>query len=75
MVLAQSAFQAGRLDASLPPMTVVDPVVSILIGVAAFGDAMPSSPLGVFVEVIGLVCMTAGVCTLARANAIQAVHQ
>ena len=32
MVLAQSAFQAGPLDASLPVLTVVDPVVSIVIG-------------------------------------------
>ena len=44
MVLAQSAFQAGQLDASLPPMTVVDPIVSILIGDCCFRGAPPVEP-------------------------------
>jgi len=74
MVVAQSAFQAGHLDASLPPMTVVDPVVSIFIGVAAFGEHLPSSPAALAVEVIGLAVMSLGVGTLARGKALHALH-
>jgi len=74
MVLAQSAFQAGHLDSSLPPMTVVDPIVSILIGVAAFGDRLPSSPGTLTLEIFGLLLMTIGVFVLARGKAIHALH-
>jgi drug/metabolite transporter (DMT)-like permease len=74
MLLAQSAFQSGRLDASLTPMTVVDPLVSILIGVAAFGDRVPSSPAAVVAEVSALVLMSVGVFTLAQAKAVHALH-
>ncbi len=42
MLMAQSAFQAGALDASLPVLTVVDPVVSILIGAFLFGESVTS---------------------------------
>jgi hypothetical protein len=74
MVLAQSAFQAGHLDASLPPMTVVDPLVSILIGVAAFGEHLPMSPGAMTVEVFGLALMSLGVWTLARGKVLHALH-
>ena len=40
MVISQSAFQAGSLDASLPTMSVVDPIVSIVIGALAFGETL-----------------------------------
>ena len=40
MVLAQSAFQAGPLDASLPTLSATDPIVSVLIGAVAFGEAL-----------------------------------
>ena len=75
MIVAQSAFQAGPLDASLPTMSVVDPIVSILIGVAAFGEQLPSSPGATALEVGSLILMAGGVFALARAKAVQVVHQ
>ena len=69
MLLAQSAFQAGALDLSLPTMTVVDPVVSIAIGASLFGEAISSGPLAVTAEVVALVVMSVGVVLLARAEA------
>lgn len=75
MVLAQSAFQAGSLDASLPMMTVVDPIVSIVIGAVAFGETISSGPPAVVLEVIALIAMSGGVFLLARAEAVRSVHQ
>lgn len=74
MVVSQSAFQAGALEASLPPMTVIDPVVSVLIGAAAFGEALPLGAGSVFAEVVGLVLTAAGVVALARSKAVYAIH-
>jgi hypothetical protein len=75
MLLAQSAFQSGSLDASLPVLTVVDPVVSIVIGALALGEAIEVGTLPTFLEVTGLLAMTIGVFLLARAEAVQAVEE
>lgn len=75
MLLAQSAFQAGSLDASLPVLTVVDPVVSIVIGALALGEAIEVGLLPTFLEVAGLVGMTIGVFLLAKSEAVQAVEE
>jgi drug/metabolite transporter (DMT)-like permease len=75
MLLAQSAFQAGSLDASLPMLTVVDPVVSIAIGALALGEGLEIGLLPSFLEVSGLVAMTVGVFLLARSEAVHAVQE
>jgi drug/metabolite transporter (DMT)-like permease len=75
MVVAQSAFQAGSLGASLPMMTVVDPVVSIVIGAVAFGESISSGAAAVFLEVIALIGMSGGVLLLARSEAVRSVRQ
>jgi drug/metabolite transporter (DMT)-like permease len=73
MVIAQSAFQAGSLDASLPTMSVVDPVVSIVIGAVAFGENIAASPADVVAEVIALIAMSGGVFLLARSEAVRSL--
>jgi drug/metabolite transporter (DMT)-like permease len=75
MVISQSAFQAGPLDASLPTMSVVDPIVSIVIGALAFGEDIAAGPGDVALEVIALVAMSAGVVLLARSAAAREPHQ
>jgi len=74
MVLAQSAFQAGPLDASLPVLTVVDPVVSITIGALAFGEGIRTQNASSVLELAGLAAMTAGVFILSHAEAVHAMH-
>jgi drug/metabolite transporter (DMT)-like permease len=66
MVLVQSAFQAGPLKASLPTLTVVDPLVSIGIGVLAFKEHLDISPLNVVLEVASTAAMIWGVFVLGR---------
>jgi drug/metabolite transporter (DMT)-like permease len=66
MLLAQSAFQAGTLGASLPTLTIVDPVVSIVIGAAAFGEGLPVRGASPYLQGLGLLVMASGVVVLAR---------
>jgi drug/metabolite transporter (DMT)-like permease len=75
MVIAQSAFQAGSLDASLPAMTVADPVVSIVIGALAFGESIAAGPGDIVLEAVGLVAMSAGIFLLARSEALRSLHE
>lgn len=75
MVIAQSAFQAGPLDASLPTLTVVDPVVSIAIGAAAFGEVIAGGACRRVLEVIGTIAVIVGVHVLGRSNAVQVAHE
>jgi hypothetical protein len=75
MVIAQSAFQAGSLDASLPTMSVVDPVVSILIGAVALGESIAAQPADVLAEVIALAAMSAGIFLLARSEAARSLPE
>ncbi|MBO0893829.1 MAG: DMT family transporter [Acidimicrobiales bacterium] len=70
LVLGQSAFQAGPLRASMPALTVVDPVVSVLIGALAFGEPLSASGAAPVFEVLGLVVMTLGVTALCRAPVV-----
>lgn len=73
MLMAQSAFQAGDLDASLPVLTVVDPVVSIMIGAFVFGEGVRSGPVSTSIEIVGLILMSVGVFALSKAEVVRAV--
>jgi drug/metabolite transporter (DMT)-like permease len=74
MVLSQSAFQAGPLVASLPVLTVADPLVSIAIGAGAFREGLESDAFAVSLEAIGLLLLAAGIFMLARSPLVAAVH-
>ena len=65
MILTQSAFQAGPLKASLPALTVTDPIVSALVGMTAFHEHVDQDPLRIAVELIGAALMIVGVVALA----------
>lgn len=74
LIVAQSSFQAGTLDASLPTMTVVDPIVSILIGAFAFGESLDIGLVTTTTQVAALIAMVLGVFLLARSKAVQGMH-
>lgn len=74
LLVGQSAFSAGRLELSLPTMSVVDPVVSVMIGAWAFHETLAGSGAAVVAQVGGLVLTVAGVYGLARSPAIRAVR-
>jgi drug/metabolite transporter (DMT)-like permease len=70
ITLNQSAYQSGPLAASLPPITIADPVVAVIIGVVAFDEELASSPLAVAAQVVGFAAMAVGVVRLARLTAL-----
>jgi drug/metabolite transporter (DMT)-like permease len=74
MLIAQSAFQAGALDVSLPTMSAIDPVISICIGSLAFGEVIAGGAGPVALEVISLVVMVVGVYGLARSPAVRSTR-
>ncbi len=65
-LLAQSAFQAGPLAASLPMLTIADPLVAAAIGVLAFREHLAGSGLALAAEVLAVGAMIVGVFGLAR---------
>jgi drug/metabolite transporter (DMT)-like permease len=65
-LLAQSAFQAGPLAASLPLMTALDPVASALIGVLAFRERLASDGPAVVLQIMAAVAIVGGAWVLAR---------
>ena len=65
-LLGQSAFQAGPLGASLPVLTIANPLVAAAIAVLAFHERIASTPLAVVIELGSVAAMVVGVCVLAR---------
>src|SRR4051794_6219761 len=66
IVSAQSAYQAGHLIESLPPLTVLEPVVAAGIASFAFGEALAPWALAHAGQAFGLLLLAAGVIDLAR---------
>ena len=69
LVLNQLAYQAGPLSSSLPAITTVDPVVSLVIGVAVFDERFRSGPGDLVGEVLGLALVVAASIGLTRSAA------
>lgn len=68
--LAQSAFSAGPLRASLPAVTAAELLAGMLLGVAVFGDRVQVSPGGLAAQAGGVAALAAGVIAVGRAPAL-----
>jgi drug/metabolite transporter (DMT)-like permease len=66
LTLAQSAYEAGSLSASLPTMAIGEPVIGILIGLVALGERLSTSPAALVLESAGAAVMVWGAWLLAR---------
>jgi hypothetical protein len=62
----QIAFNAGPLAHSLPLITIIDPLVSVAIGAAAFAETVSSSGADVIGQGTGFMIMSVGVVLLSR---------
>jgi hypothetical protein len=62
LLVNQLAYQAGPLSSSLPAIMTVDPIVSLVIGVAVFDEHFRNGPAALLGEAVGLalVVMAAG---------------
>jgi drug/metabolite transporter (DMT)-like permease len=66
----QSAFRAGALTASLPTMTVVEPLVGAALGVAVLGETVHAGDTGLIVLAAAVLVMVAATAALARDAAV-----
>jgi hypothetical protein len=68
LVLNQLAYQAGPLRASLPAITTVNPIVSLVIGVAVFDERFRSGAPYLAGEVLGLALVAVAAVGLTRSG-------
>jgi drug/metabolite transporter (DMT)-like permease len=68
--LMQSAFNAGPLQVSLPPIAAGEPLVGILLGVIVFGDRIQITPGMLALQAGGIAALVVGVIMVARAPAL-----
>jgi len=73
ILLSQSAFRAARLDYSLPPIAVAEPVAGIALGVSLLGDVISVSIGALAVEAICLAAMIAGALLIGRSASLSGV--
>ena len=70
MVVAQAAFASGPLAASLPTLTVADPLVSLLLGALGFGERISGAGAAPLLEGVGLTLMIFGVLLCGRSPVV-----
>ncbi|HEY5108748.1 MAG TPA: DMT family transporter [Acidimicrobiales bacterium] len=64
LFLIQSSFHAGPITSSQAAITIVDPVVSVVIGIYLFHDHLETAGWRLPVEVVAIVVVVAGVMVL-----------
>jgi drug/metabolite transporter (DMT)-like permease len=74
-LLAQSAFQAGPLAASLPAIDALEPAVGVAIGTFAFSEPLAHSPIAVFLELVGVVMIVTGILVVDRSPVMEELQR
>ncbi len=70
MFLTQNAFHAGPIGASQAALVLVDPIVSISIGIALFGDNLQTSGYRGPLEAVSLLLLIVGGFVLSHSSAV-----
>jgi drug/metabolite transporter (DMT)-like permease len=65
----QSAFRAGPLTASLPAVTVAEPIVGSLLGVTVLGETLHTNDIGWVALGLSIGLMAAATVALAHSQA------
>ncbi|GJF09851.1 hypothetical protein NGTWS0302_24810 [Mycolicibacterium cyprinidarum] len=71
--MQQASFGAGALTASLPTMTVTEPMVAGALGVVVLGETLRPGDAGWLILVIAVTAMVAATAALARGEAVTRV--
>jgi drug/metabolite transporter (DMT)-like permease len=66
----QSSFRAGPLTASLPTMTVTEPIIGSVLGVVVLGEALKPGEAGWFTLAVAVAVMVVSTAALARGQAV-----
>jgi hypothetical protein len=67
----QSAFRAGSLTASLPAVTIAEPIVGSVLGVTVLGETVNTNEIGIVALGMAVAVMIAAAVALARSQATQ----
>ncbi len=70
LVLTQDAFHAGPITASQATLTIVDPIVSIVIGVGLFDDELRGGKGALSFDAVALLVMCTGLFVLTQSPLI-----
>jgi drug/metabolite transporter (DMT)-like permease len=68
-VWEQSAFRAGPLTASLPAVTVSEPIVGSVLGIAVLGETLNTNTVGWIAVGVSVAVMAAATVALAHSQA------
>ena len=68
LLCQQLAFQAGSLEISFPAAIVLDPVVSVAVGIAALDERIHANGIGWLLIALSGAAMISGTVALARAG-------
>lgn len=71
----QASFRAGSLTASLPTMTVVEPVVGSVLGVVVLGETLRPDDVGWVTLTVAFAVMIVATAALARGEAAASVAE
>ena len=74
LFLAQNAFHAGPIAASQTSLVLVDPLVSLIIGISLYGDDLRTSGAYGPLEALSLLVMFVGAAELARSPLIAGIR-
>jgi hypothetical protein len=66
LLLTQTAYQAARPMITLPAISAVTPVASVIVGIAVLGEAPRISPGGAAGAALAVLATSAGLAVLAR---------
>jgi drug/metabolite transporter (DMT)-like permease len=72
--LSQSAFGASRLEHSLAPTAVAEPITGVVLGVAVFGNVLHASAGHLAVEALCVIAMIAGTVEIVRSPTLKHHH-
>lgn len=73
LMLAQAALQQGTLSAVVGGTAAVDPIVSVVLGLAVYDEQVRTTPAALVVEVFALCVLVWSVVMLARTRAVREV--
>ena len=71
-IYQQSSFRAGALTASLPTITVLEPMVAATLGMVLLGEVLNPGRDGVFILVLAVAALVVAVAALSRDQAVTA---
>ncbi len=71
----QSSFRAGAMTASLPTMTVTEPVVGSVLGIAILGETLRPGHAGWLTLIVAAGVIVVATVALARGAAVDAAKQ